>query len=129
MLKEHLTLLNNKIIHFQQGHIPSDLVVLKRLFDLLDIHFREVRQPLFYAEVLRVSPSSLNNLTREHFKCTVYELMQGRIHEEAERLLKYSTLTIKEITFELGMTDPSYFCKCFRKVTGLSPKRFREGVC
>ncbi|WP_414692604.1 helix-turn-helix domain-containing protein [Pedobacter sp.] len=129
MLKEHLTLLNNKIIHFQQGHIPSDLVVLKKLFDLLEIHFRGIRQPSFYSEALKVTLSNLNYLTRQHFNCTVYELMQGRIHEEAEKLLKYSTLTIKEITFELGMTDPSYFCKCFRKITGLSPKRFREGVC
>lgn len=128
MFNQHLTLLNTKLNQFQQGHTPADLLLLKALFDLLEIHFREVRQPSFYTTTLKTTPFRLNGLLAAHFNCSLYQLMQSRIHEEALNLLKYTTLTVREIAFELGMADPSYFCRCFRRITGLSPKQYREGL-
>ena len=45
---------------------------------------------------------------------------------EAQRLLTHTSQSIKEIGFQLGFEDPSYFVRFFRKHTGQTPVAFRE---
>jgi transcriptional regulator GlxA family with amidase domain len=55
-------------------------------------------------------------------------LEQMRI-EEAVRLLRLKTHPVKEIAFLCGFNDPNYFCKAFKKKTGVSPGAFmRSGM-
>ena len=44
----------------------------------------------------------------------------------AVRLLQTERLTVKEIADRCGFSDASYFCKVFRKETGVSPDAFRK---
>ena len=52
-------------------------------------------------------------------------IMQEKI-EEAKRLLILSNHTILEISSLLHFTDQSYFTKTFKKVTGVTPKVYRN---
>lgn len=45
----------------------------------------------------------------------------------AEKLLKLSNYNINEIAEKLGFNDASHFNKIFKKQSGISPLRFREG--
>ncbi|MCH2175809.1 MAG: AraC family transcriptional regulator [Lentisphaeria bacterium] len=45
--------------------------------------------------------------------------------QKAQRLLAETNLRIKTIATEIGFDDPLYFSRCFRKQTGLSPKKYR----
>ncbi len=45
--------------------------------------------------------------------------------QEACRLLSLSQLSIKEIAFHLGYSDPYYFSRLFKKTIGSSPKAYR----
>lgn len=51
--------------------------------------------------------------------------LQMRI-ERACRLLDETELPVSRIAEELGYTDPHYFSRVFRKLTGLSPSAYRE---
>jgi len=57
--------------------------------------------------------------------------MKDYINEYKGRLIEnrllYSTLTIKEISNEFGFTDMSHLNKFFRKLKGISPRKFRGG--
>ena len=44
----------------------------------------------------------------------------------ATRLLHDSDLTVKEITARCGFHDVNYFCRVFRRLTGLSPGAYRS---
>ncbi|MCL4847746.1 MAG: helix-turn-helix domain-containing protein [Acidobacteria bacterium] len=44
---------------------------------------------------------------------------------EATRLLLYTDEPAASIAYRLGYRDPAYFGRCFRRATGLSPRRFR----
>ena len=44
---------------------------------------------------------------------------------EAKRQVRYSNLMIKEIAYNLGFEDPSYFVKLFKRQTGMLPSDFR----
>ena len=47
---------------------------------------------------------------------------------EAARLLRYTDLTVGEISFRVGFTDPLYFSRAFKRQTGLPPQAYRESV-
>jgi len=117
--------ISNRSAHFQQGHIPADLRLLQSFHVLLEENFREVRDPDFFSHRLGVTLIRLNKLTQGHLGMTVYQAIQYRLHQEALKLLKFTTLSVKEITFELGMDSPSYFCRCFRRIMKMSPLEYR----
>lgn len=50
-------------------------------------------------------------------------LLDFRI-EEAKRLMRENLYPISEISYKVGIDDPNYFSKCFKKNSGLSPKEY-----
>lgn len=111
---------------FGRDYIPPDIRIICSLQSLIEEHFREERDLEFYSRHLNVTLNRLNMLTRALLGHTVYELLQARLHEEAVKLLQYTTLSVKEIAFELGMSDPAYFFRCFKRITGIAPREFRQ---
>lgn len=48
--------------------------------------------------------------------------------EIALHLLSNNSLNISEIAYKVGFNDPKYFSKCFKKILGLSPTKYRESI-
>ncbi|MBQ7336496.1 MAG: helix-turn-helix domain-containing protein [Clostridia bacterium] len=48
--------------------------------------------------------------------------------EHAKRLLKYSKLSVIEISYSVGFNDSNYFSNVFRKREGISPLAYRKSV-
>lgn len=111
---------------FGGDYIPPDMKVLLQLEDLIDQNFKEVKSPEFYAEQLNMSYFKLNEICRLYRQKTVYELWQTRYFLEAEKLLKYTGLSVKQIAQELNCCDQAYFSNCFKKWKGVRPKEFRR---
>jgi AraC family transcriptional activator of pobA len=100
---------------------------LIRKFNLLvETHFKEEHSVSFYAQQLFKSPKTLSNLFAIYNNKTPSQVIQERILIEAKRLLSYTSKTVKQITFELGFEDVSYFSNFFKKHTSLSPVEFRN---
>ncbi|MCH0541835.1 helix-turn-helix domain-containing protein [Streptomyces sp. MUM 203J] len=53
------------------------------------------------------------------------ELVREARTQEAKRLLAKTDLTVRQVGERLGFGDPAYFCRFFRRETGLSPGDFR----
>lgn len=111
---------------FMGDYVPPDIRTIRSLQVLIEQHFREMRELEFYSSSLNITLNRLNSLSRAHLGRTVYELLQARLHEEAIKLLQYTTLSVKQIAFELGMSDPAYFFRCFKRITGMRPREFRK---
>lgn len=101
-------------------------VLIRELQRLIEIHFRQLKLPHEYAQKMNISPKHLNAICKQSTNKTVTELIHGRILTEAKRLLSYSTLNIKQISFDLGFNDLSYFQRFFKKRTGKTPREFRQ---
>ncbi|HWW42863.1 AraC family transcriptional regulator [Pedobacter sp.] len=107
-------------------YFQPEMKILNKLKNLIETDFKVNRNVNKYTDELGVTLYYLNSLTKYYFGCTVYELLQARVHQEALYLLQNSKLSIKQITFEIGTCDPSYFCRCFRKIEGVSPSDYRK---
>jgi AraC-like DNA-binding protein len=79
-----------------------------------------------YAEKLKISTETLNQLCKEETGLTAKQLQLDLKITEAKRLLLYSSLNASEIAFKLGFEDNSYFSRIFKKKTNVSPASFRE---
>jgi AraC family transcriptional activator of pobA len=106
---------------------PSRAAELARQFKtLLANHIQSIKSPSAYASKLNVSTGYLNEAIKEVTGSTVSYWIQQELFREAKRLLYHSDTDVKEIAYELGFKDHSYFIRSFRKAIGLSPLKFRS---
>lgn len=87
--------------------------------------FKQEHKVKFYAEQLHITAKHLNEVVKELTGYTAKEYIQDTIIMEAKRLLRLSSMTIKEIAYELGFATPSHFSAFFKKCTEQSPAKFR----
>ena len=52
-------------------------------------------------------------------------LLHARLGREAARRLVHIAAPVSKLAFELGFEDPAYFCRFFKRQTGLSPRAYR----
>ncbi|MCD9195014.1 helix-turn-helix domain-containing protein [Streptomyces albireticuli] len=79
-----------------------------------------------YAARLGVSVGYLNEAVKQTTGRTPGELVRATRTLEAKRLLTGSALTVGQVARRVGFTDPAYFCRFFRRETGVSPGDFRR---
>ena len=113
---------------FDDCRMPDDGRMVLRLQDCIEEYFADEHSVDFYFAKLGITKRRLDRLTGIYLGKSVYEVLQDRIHAEVEKLLRHSTPTVKEISVLVGMTDPAYLTKCFKKRTGQSPTHWREGA-
>jgi AraC family transcriptional regulator, transcriptional activator of pobA len=93
---------------------------------LLEVEFRQHRPVTYVADVLRTTPKRLNAALMAQTGQTASELLTDRLVLEAKRLLTYTSLSVKEVAYELGFEDSHYFSRLFKKQVRLSPELFRS---
>lgn len=107
--------------------IPVRWMDLYRAFrTLVEKSYATIKMPSEYAEQLHVSLSYLNEIVKSVSSFSVSYWINYEIVLEAKRLLHYTQLTIKEISYALGYEDPAYFSRIFSRSTGISPNTFRK---
>jgi len=99
--------------------------IAQRFKSLLIQNLRTEKRPTAYAGMLNLSEAYLNEALK---KATGFSVSYWIIHEvilEAQRLLYYTQLNVKEIAHQLGYDDHTYFSRLFKKTTGLTPLTFK----
>lgn len=81
-----------------------------------------------YAERLGISASYLNKLVRTQTRHSAMDWVEIARINWAKCLLKDRSVPVSEVSFAIGIDDPSYFTRFFRKVTGMTPSQFRQQV-
>ena len=108
------------------GPGSRDQARIERLGALIGTHFREHRDATFYAEAIGVSPTHLNRIARAATGCSLQQLVNRRLIEEARRDLVFTFLPAQSIALALGFSDPAYFSRFFRRETGMTPGEYRK---
>lgn len=80
----------------------------------------------FYADKLNVTPDYLYKLIYRSDNVTPKEMIDRQTIITIKTYLQNTDLSVKNIASELNFDDPSYMCRFFRRMTGVSPVKFRE---
>lgn len=101
-------------------------IITRAFRQQLSRHLKTMKSPAEYACALNLSLSYLNEAVKKTSGLSVSQYIQNEIILEAKRLLYHSDLSIKEIAYELGYEDHTYFSRLFKKVARSTPGDFRE---
>ena len=78
------------------------------------------------AENIYLSPSYFSKIFKEEMNCNFNSYLNKLRIEKSKSLLLSDNISLIEIAGLLGFEDQSYFSKVFKKVTGVTPGKFRE---
>jgi AraC family transcriptional activator of pobA len=98
----------------------------EELIALIDLYYKQIKSPAVYANMLNITPRHLVRIVQQTLAKTVGDLIADRVVLEARRMLIHPELTIKEVAFELGYDDVSYFIRYFKKQTQQTPAEFKK---
>ena len=100
--------------------------LFNRFMMLLEKDYKISRDVNYYAAQMNISSKYLTNIVSQvtgHTPKTIidqYVILQLKLH------LKRSTQSIKEMAWEFHFADVSFFCRYFKKHTGLTPQQIRS---
>ncbi|MCC8115242.1 MAG: helix-turn-helix domain-containing protein [Bacteroidales bacterium] len=96
-----------------------------QFLELLAKYRKRERTVAFYAQKLCLTPNYLTCAIRECSGRCVTDWINDSVALEAKNLLVNSSISIKEIAYQLNFPTQSSFGKYFKKITGLSPRAYR----
>jgi two-component system, response regulator YesN len=113
-----------KCISSSQNHFDNQN--MKKLLEFIKDHYAEPLTLTDVAKHFHFNPSYLSSYFSTHNREGFIEYLNRIRIEEASKLLVEGKATISEISGIVGYSDHSYFCKVFKKITGLSPSQYRR---
>lgn len=117
--------LHDKKVDQQHQNISHSNELFNKFIRLVNQHSHQERQLAFYADKLFLTQRYLGTLIKHESGKTAKEWIDKAVMTDAQVLLKHSDKTIAEISNELSFANPSFFCKYFRRLMGLSPQEYR----
>lgn len=96
-----------------------------KFITLLSENFKRERTVGFYAEQMCVTPKYLSLLIKDFSGKSAAEWIDSYVITEAKTLLRYSTMSIQEVAYELNFSSQSFFGKYFKHLTGMSPSEYK----
>lgn len=110
----------------RQGSGDSGALLFSRFVKLVSEHFLTAKKVSDYASMLHVSSDHLNRTIKMHSDKTAHELIDEMVLRETKAYLLHSKLSVAEIGYQLGFSDPSHFNKFFKKLSGCTPLQYRN---
>jgi AraC-like DNA-binding protein len=109
---------------------PREETPERTLADDIDLYFRDnLDRPIALADVaaqVGMSTRSLSRQFHEHTGMTVMERLLTFRMDRAAVLLADTDATLAEIALQVGLPDPSYFCRRFRTHFHVTPQQYRR---
>jgi AraC family transcriptional activator of pobA len=126
VLLTHLSRLYTE--QYPGGEPSADQRLLRTYRARIEEHFRERHEVSAYAELLHISAGHLSEVVKAQSGKSAIKHLHERLVLEAKRLLCYTPQSLKELAFDLGFSDASYFNRFFKRETGLTPAEYRASI-
>jgi len=103
-----------------------DRELVARFREQLEMSFREHVGIGEYSRRLKTSETRLLRACVAVTGESPLDLAHLRLLIEAERQLRYTSMSITQVAYYLGFEDPAYFSRFFTRRMGISPRTFRR---
>lgn len=113
---------------FTNAEPSAGKLLLKTYQAKIEEHFRELHEVGAYAALLHISAGHLSEVVKAQSGKPAIKHIHERLVLEARRLLFYTQNSLKEIAFNLGFSEASYFNRFFKREIGLTPAEYRTAI-
>jgi two-component system response regulator YesN len=115
---------NTSEILSSQGRALNPLV--KKALRYIHDNYQKALSLELIAEQIHVNPSHLSRTFKKELDEPVTEYINKIRIEKSKELLTVSGMLAYEAAEAVGFNDPAYFSQVFKKITGVSPKDFKN---
>lgn len=99
--------------------------IFDKFMTLLQIYHNRERSIQFYADKMCLTSKYISGMIKKYSGRCALEWINDYVMLEAKMMLRYTEMTIQEISNRLNFTTQSAFGKYFKQQTGVGPKQYR----
>lgn len=99
--------------------------LFNRFMMLMERDYKLSRDVNYYADLMHITSKYLTNIVRQVAGHTPKTIIDQYVILQLKMQLQRSSQSIKEIAWEYHFADVSFFCRYFKKHTGLTPQQMR----
>lgn len=99
--------------------------LFNRFMMLMERDYKLSRDVNYYADLMHITSKYLTNIVRQVAGHTPKTIIDQYVILQLKMQLQRSSQSIMEIAWEYHFTDVSFFCRYFKKHTGLTPQQMR----
>jgi AraC family transcriptional activator of pobA len=113
---------------FKGNDATGDKLLLKKFQAKIDENFQQFHEVADYASMLYISAGHLSEVVKSQSGKPAIKHIHERLVMETRRLLFHTNNSLKDIAFDLGFSDASYFSRFFKRETGVTPAEYRATI-
>ncbi len=102
---------------------------VRKLFNLfmmlMERDYKKSRDVFYYAQLMNISSKYLTNIVRQVTGHTPKVIIDQYVILQIKMQLQRTTQSVKEIAWEYNFADVSFFCRYYKKHTGMTPQQKR----
>ena len=125
-LRGAILVLFSRFLHHAVLHVWTSDDRMKRVQEHIHSHINSNIDIEELADVACVTKPYLIRLFKREFGTSPVQYINKKKVERAQLLLYTTEMPVKEVAYELGFSDHSYFIRMFRKQTSITPQEYRE---
>lgn len=122
----HIVSMLAKHIWLENMIVPESDRTVEALCAYVQRHLSEPLSVTLLCREFGFSHNTLYRLFRERYNCTVNEYITMQRLECAKHLLEGTELSMSVIGEQTGIGNEQYFCRLFRRKTGVTPLQYRK---
>lgn len=125
-LRGGILMLFSRFLRQAVPHVWTSDERMRRVQEHIHSHICEIIDVEELSDVACVTKPYLIRLFKREFGTSPVQYINNKKVERAQLLLYTTDMPVKEVAYELGISDHSYFIRMFRKVTGITPQEYRR---
>lgn len=119
---------NTKPTDSKQRHKVAAEGYLEQSIQFINKYYQNIIKVNDIATYVGVNRSYLTSIFKQKLNISPQEFLLNFRLDKACQLLTHTNLPINEIAKSVGYPDPFAFSKIFKKVYGISPKKYRQSI-
>lgn len=105
---------------------PHEQTILNRFLYLVNRHAATEHHLGFYARKMCLTERYLGTVVRQASGVTAKQWLDRALEARIKVELRHSDKSLSQIAYEMNFSNPSFFSKYFKRLTGVSPAAFRN---
>ncbi len=128
LLQTTIRILTGFCDYIADKNLSHAQVIVRKALDMMNARYKENLSLSSVADAVFLSPNYLGALLREELGQSFTDLLIHIRIAQAKQLLHHSELKLYEVAESVGYQNIGYFTGLFKRITGLSPKEYRNFV-